>query len=95
MTFKTYVKDPDGKPIAGVLVTANDEITGESFQRSTDGEGYADVAMLGHSAPGHRVTFSVLDPQMRYQGSVQGDSLVIGEGDQPITVALVPFVGSL
>ena len=92
MTFKTYIEDDKGQPVEGALVTANDEITGESFQRSTDGGGFADVAMLGTSAPGHRVTFSVLDPQMRFKGYVAGDSLVIGAGDQQIAVALVPFV---
>jgi hypothetical protein len=92
MTFQTYVKDPDGKPIAGVLVTANDEITGESFSRSTDGEGYADVAMLGHSAPGHRVTLSALDPAMRFKGYVAGDALVIGTANTPLEVRLDPFV---
>lgn len=48
--------------------------------------------MLGHSAPGHRVTFSVLDPQMRFKGKVLGDALVIGTGNVPIQVVLDPFV---
>lgn len=91
MTFQTTVKDGDGKPIPGLLVTANNEITGESFSRSTDGSGYADVAMLGKSMVGDRVTFSVLDPEYRFKGKVQGDALVITDANQVIEVTLVPF----
>lgn len=92
MTFKTFVKTAAGDPIQDVLVTANNEITGESFSRSTDGGGYADVAMLGQSQSGQRVTFSVLDPEMRFKGNVQGDALVITDADQQIDVVLDPFV---
>ncbi len=92
MTFKTTVTDGQGQGIAGLLVTANNEITGESFSRATDGSGYADVAMLGHTAVGQRVTLAVLDPQLRFRGQVQGDALIVTAADQPITVVLVPFV---
>lgn len=91
MTFKVTVKDDKAVPIQGLLVTANDENNGESFSRSTDGNGYADVAMLGSCKSGERVTLSVLDPQYRFKGSVQGDALVIGTSDQVIGVTLVPF----
>lgn len=91
MTFQTTVTDPTGAPIQGLLVTANNEMTGESFSRSTDGSGYADVAMQGHSKPGDRVTLSVLDPQYRFKGNVQGDALVISAANQPIAVTLQPF----
>ena len=91
MTFQVTVHDSAGAGIAGLLVTANNEITGESFSRSTDGSGYADVAMLGHTAVGHRVTLSVLDPLMRYTGLVLGDALVITAADQLMTLVLQPF----
>ncbi len=92
MTFKTTVTDNAGNPIPDLLVGANDEINGESFYRSTDGSGFADVAMLGSCKVGDRVTFSVIDPQLRFKGSVQGDALVITAEDQIITVMLDPFV---
>ena len=92
MTFQVTVITDAGAGIQDLLVTANDEVNGESFSRSTDGSGYADVAMLGSCKAGDRVTLSVLDPAMRYKGNVQGDALVIGAEDQPITVVLVPFV---
>jgi hypothetical protein len=87
MTFQTTVKDTAGNPIGGLLVTGNDEITGQSFQRSTDGNGYADVAMLGCKV-GDRVTLSILDPQLRYKGLVAGDALVITEADQSLSYTL-------
>lgn len=92
MTFKTTIRDSKGQPIEGLLVTANDEINGESFSRSTDGGGYADVAILGSYKVGDRVTLSVLDPQLRFKGNVQGDALVISAADQIIEIVLDPFV---
>jgi hypothetical protein len=92
MTFKTFVKDKDGKPIQGVLVTANDENTGGSFQRSTDGQGFADVAMLGSTQIGDRITLSVIDPQLRFRGLVEGDARVVTAEDKIVEVVLVPFV---
>jgi hypothetical protein len=92
MTFKTTVSDMAGNPIQDLLVGANDEINGESFYRSTDGNGFADVAMLGSCKAGDRVTFFVIDPQLRFKGSVQGDALVITAEDQIIKVVLDPFV---
>ena len=92
MTFQTFVNDDQGNPIADLLVRANNEITGESFERSTDGRGYADVAMLGRSKAGDRVTFSVTDPQLRFRGFVLGDALVISTTNQEMRFTLVPFV---
>jgi hypothetical protein len=96
MTFKTTVTAKSGptagQPIDGLIVTAGDEMNGESFPRSTDGGGYADVAMLGTCKVGDRVTLWVIDPQMRFKGQVLGDALVIGETDQTITIGLDPFV---
>jgi hypothetical protein len=93
MTFKVTAKTTkEGVGVPGLLVIGNDEITGESFMRSTDGNGYADVAMLGSCKIGDRVTLSIEDPQYRFIGQVRGDSLVITTEDQEISVALVPFV---
>jgi Mg/Co/Ni transporter MgtE len=48
--------------------------------------------MLGSCKAGDRVTFFVIDPQLRFKGSVQGDALVITAEDQIIKVVLDPFV---
>ncbi len=88
MTFKVTITDSiTGQPIQGALVGANDEITGQSFLRSTDGEGYADVAMLGAVHIGDRVTLFVLKDG--YQQHIKGDALIVTSGDQTLTVALV------
>jgi hypothetical protein len=90
MTFQTTVTDPTGAGIPGLLVTATDEMNGKSFPRSTDGTGYADVAMPGCPV-GDRVTLSILDPQLRFTGYVAGDALTITAANQTITVTLQPF----
>lgn len=92
MTYEPTVVDQNGAPIPGLLVTLNDEITGESFQRTTDGGGYANVAMLGSTRPEDRVTISIFDPQMRFQGYVLGDAMTAGQADAKVSVTLVPFV---
>lgn len=92
MTFRVTVKDDEGNPIEGCLVTATDLNTGGSFPRSTDGAGYADCAMLGSSQLGDHVTLSVEDPQLRFKGVVFGDTLAVTDHDQAIEVTLVPFV---
>lgn len=92
MTYEPTVVTTGGAPLQGVLVTVNNEITGESFQRTTDGGGYANVAMLGRSAPEHRVTISILDPQLRVKGYVAGDSLTVAQANGKFPVVLDPFV---
>lgn len=92
MTFKVTVHDGNGVGIQGLVVTANDEMNGQSFTRSTDGSGYADVAILGSHNTGNRVSLSILDPQYRFKGLVMGDSLVLTDADQTIDVVLDPFV---
>lgn len=92
MTFKTTIRDDRGQAISDLLVTANNEMNGESFSRSTDGSGYADVAMLGTSKVGDRVTFSVADPQYRFMGYVAGDAFQVTAEDQTLNLVLVPFV---
>lgn len=88
MTFQTYAKDQSGKPVPNAIVTANVLETGATFSRFTDGEGYADVAMIAEAPVGADVMLSVnatgyaLAPQY----------LTVTEGDQRVVVTLVPFV---
>jgi len=91
MTFKVTVRDPEGNPVNDLLVVANDLITGQQFSRST-AAGYADVAMFPPSAPGHRVTLYVQDPQLRYKGLVHGDAYETTAADQVLELVVDPFV---
>jgi hypothetical protein len=45
MTFQVTVTS-GGQPIPFAVVVANDEVSGKSFSRGTDGSGYADVALF-------------------------------------------------
>jgi hypothetical protein len=91
MTFKVTVRDPDGNLVDGLLVTVSDLITGQSFPRSTSA-GYADCATFAPSKPGHRVTISVLDPELRFRGVVEGDAYETTVDDQVVEYTVVPFV---
>jgi hypothetical protein len=86
MTFKTTVKDKAGKPIQDAIVIACVETTGEVFVRGTDGNGYADVAMIGVLA-NPPVTLTVQAPG--YKNSIQ--YLIITSADQYIEVTLDSF----
>ena len=88
MTFQTTVTDLSGTPVQGLLVLGNDMITGETFIRSTDGAGYADVAMLGKCKAGDPASVTVLDPLYRFTGTVQYRTL---GGDQVVAITVVPF----
>ena len=90
MTFKTTVKDAQGNPIQGLLVGAADLMSGSSVPRSTDGRGYADVAMVDANVGDH-VTLFVLDPEYRFRGKVLGDALLITAEDQVLDIVLDPF----
>jgi hypothetical protein len=90
MTYEPTVTGPDGAPVMGVLVTVNNEMTGESWQRTTDGNGYANVA-LGAAHPDHRVTISIFDPQLRFQGYVAGDAMTAQQANATVPITLVPF----
>lgn len=92
MTYEPTVVDQNNVPVSDVLVTVNNEINGESFSRSTDGNGYANVALLGTTQPTDRLTISVLDPQMRFKGKVLGDTSTAQEANGKFTVQLDPFV---
>lgn len=59
MTFQTNIQDQSGKPVSGALVTASVETTGQCFQRFTDGNGYADLALINVPV-GLPLTFSVI-----------------------------------
>jgi hypothetical protein len=91
MTFKVTVRDPQGNLVNDLLVVANDLITGQQFSRST-AAGYADVATFPPSAPGHRVTLYVQDPELRYKGLVRGDAYETTDEDQLIDLVVDPFV---
>lgn len=90
MTYEPTVTDPNGAPIQGLLVSVNNEISGETFQRTTDGGGYANVAMLGSSEPADRVTISILDPEYRYKGYVAGDAMTVEQANGKFGITL-PF----
>ena len=91
MTFKTTVRNAvDKSPIMGLVVFAADEMNGAGFPRSTDGNGYADVAML-NAKVGDRITLFVLDPEYRFKGKVMGDALVVSAEDQVLEIELDPF----
>lgn len=91
MTYEPTVSGPDGAPIPGLLVTVNNEMTGQTVQRTTDGGGYANVAMPGW-LPTDRVTLSILDPEYRFKGQVAGDAYTVEQINGKFPVALVPFV---
>lgn len=92
MTYEPTVTDQNGVPIAGLLVSVNNEIRGETFSRTTDGNGYANVALLGHTQPADRVTISILDPQLRFKGYVAGDAGTAEAIDGHDVIVLDPFV---
>ncbi len=88
MTFQTTVVDQSGTPVGGAFVLANVETTGASFSRFTDGNGYADVAMLAGAPEGAPVTFTV-----SADGFARASQyLTIGADNQVIKVTLTPFV---
>lgn len=90
MTYEPTTKDQSGNPIADLLVTVNNEITGQTVQRTTDGGGYANV-MMGNWDPTDRVTISILDPQYRFKGYVAGDANTVAQVNGAFDVVLVPF----
>ncbi len=91
MTYEPTVTDSkSGNPIIGLLVTVNNEISGKTIQRSTDGNGYANVALAGFD-PNDRVTISILDPQYRFKGRVYGDAMTASQANAKMAVALDPF----
>jgi hypothetical protein len=89
MTFNVYVTDPNGTPVMGLYISGNDMLNGETFVRSTDGNGYSNVAMLGTCKAGDPGSVTVLDPQLRYQGTVQYHTLAT---TVEVRITVVPFV---
>jgi hypothetical protein len=59
MTIKTTVQKEDGSPIPNAYVSANIQNTGATFTRFTDGNGYADVALLAEYPDGSQLTLLV------------------------------------
>ena len=90
MTLRTTVVNEQGTPIQNAYVSANLQVTGATFSRYTDGNGYADVALLTDMQDGTPVTFLVqadgYKSHMEY--------LTIGDvyDDVEVSVTLIPFV---
>lgn len=89
MIFKCTTKDQQGNPVPGILITANVLGTGASFSRSSDGNGYSDVAIEGSAAPGADVLLSVVKEGF----AVWTLYTKTTAADQEVSITLVPFVG--
>lgn len=87
----TVTNTADGTPIPDLLVTVNNEMNGKTIQRSTDGAGYANVALAGFD-PTDRITISFLDPQLRFKGLVIGDAMTAAAANGKFPIGLNPFV---
>jgi hypothetical protein len=87
MTFHCHTKDDKGNPVAGILVSACLLRTGQTFQRSSDGAGYSDLAVLGGN-PGDDVLLSVVKEGY----GVWTEYTKLTATDQEVSVSLVPFV---
>jgi hypothetical protein len=60
MTIKTTVQTNEGVPVQNAYVSANIQNTGKTFTRYTDGNGYADIALIADDTPDNaQVTFLV------------------------------------
>jgi len=91
VTLRTTVHNFDGKPIASAYVSANIQNTGTSFTRMTDGNGYADVALLDDAIPdGAQVTFLVTADG--YKTHTEYLTIHDDDDDREVVVSLVPFV---
>jgi hypothetical protein len=86
VVFEVTVTKLGGEPILMALVMASDQATGKTFQRGTDGNGYANVALFGVAA-GTPMTLSV--QAGGYKNAILYPTAL--EGDQKITVVLDSF----
>jgi hypothetical protein len=92
VTFRTTVVNPEGQPIPNAYVSANLQVTGGLFSRFTDGNGYADVALLEGlqddtlSTP---VTFLVQADG--FKTHVEYMTIEDPYDDREVVVALTPF----
>lgn len=86
MTFKTTVKDSAGKPVQNAYVSCNDETSGASFSRGTDGNGYADVDMKA-TPINRQITFVV--QAAGYVNSITYPTT--SQNDQTVGITLVSF----
>jgi hypothetical protein len=87
MTFEVTVTKRGGEPIPMALVTCNDETTGATFSRGTDGNGYANVDMKGTPTDGRPITLSVLAGG--YLNAIQYP--IMTPADQQIPIVLASF----
>lgn len=86
MTFEVTVAKRGGAPIPMALVIANDEATGKSFSRGTDGNGYANVALFDVPV-GTPITLSV--QAGGYLNAIQYPTTTVA--NQSITIVLDSF----
>jgi hypothetical protein len=91
MTIKTTVVSKDGATLARAYVSANIQNTGATFTRFTDGNGYADVALLDDEIPdGAQVTFLVQADG--YTTHAEYLTIHDDDDDREVVVTLSPFV---
>lgn len=88
MTFKTWITDQSGKPVEGAYVQAAVQTSGAVFARTTDGGGYADVAM---GATPHKQPVTLVVLANGYQMATR--YLNTETADQEVRLPLAPFVG--
>lgn len=88
MTLNCTTVDPSGAPIPDILISASVMETGQIFQRSSDGNGYSNVALEGVPPSGKTVLLSVLKEGYK----VWTQTFPITTTDQAVRITLTPFV---
>lgn len=87
MRYRTTVTDTGGHPVPLAIVRADDEVTGLSISRGTDGSGFCDLN-LGLIIPtGHQITLSVVAPG--FKNSIQYPTVPVT--DQDLALVLSSF----
>lgn len=89
MTFKVTTKDPSGNPVGGVLAGVCVLGTGRTYQRSSDGGGYSDIALLEEAPVGSDALLSV----QKEGFAIYTNYVKVTAADQEVSVTLTPFVG--
>jgi hypothetical protein len=91
MTIRTTVVSTEHLPIPSAYVSANIQNTGTTFTRFTDGNGYADVALLDEDIPdGAQVTFLVQADG--FKSHCEYLTVDDADDDREVVVTLTPFV---
>ena len=89
MTLRTTVRNEQGSPIPNAYVSANLQVSGATFTRFTDGNGYADVALLADLENGGPVTFLVQADG--FKSHVEYLMIDDPSDDREVSVTLIPF----